>query len=42
MPFVAFPPVRGTMLIVGPPTSASPSPPDVVNATSCELVMSGM
>ena len=25
------------MFIVGPPTSASPRPPDVVKLTSCEL-----
>ena len=35
-----LPPVFGTMFIAGPPTSASPRPPEVVNDTSCALPMS--
>ena len=30
-----LPPLFGTMLSVGPPTSASPRPPEVVVTTSC-------
>src|SRR5678816_806950 len=41
VPRTALPPVFGTMFIVGPPTSASPRPPDVVKVTSCALAMSG-
>ena len=34
-PLMVLPPVFGTMLIVGPPTSASPRPPEVVVTISC-------
>src|SRR5919201_4301873 len=39
-PLNVLPPDFGTMLSVGPPTSASPRPPDVVVTTSCALLMS--
>src|SRR5436190_1275338 len=42
LPFTLLPPVFGTTLSDGPPTSASPSPPDVVIATSCALPTSAM
>ena len=35
-----LPPVRGTTPITGPPTSASPMPPDTLNVTSAALPMS--
>jgi hypothetical protein len=41
-PRKVLPPVFGTMLIVGPPTSASPSPPEVVKVISCALPTSAM
>src|SRR5262247_1486814 len=39
-PLKVLPPLFGTMLSVGPPTSASPRPPDVVVTTSCAFEMS--
>ena len=42
MPLTLLPPVFGTMFNAGPPTSASPSPPDVVIAISWALPTSGM
>ena len=37
-----LPPVRGTMLIVAPPVSDSPSPPEICTVTSCALATSAM
>src|SRR4051794_28382747 len=42
LPFTVLPPVFGTTFSAGPPTSASPMPPDVVIATSCALPTSAM
>src|SRR5215471_16987033 len=42
LPFTELPPVFGTTFSAGPPTSASPSPPEVVIATSCALPTSAM
>ena len=41
VPLNELPPVSGTMLNDGPPTSASPMPPDVVVEISAALPMSG-
>jgi hypothetical protein len=35
-----LPPLFGTMFMAGPPTSASPNPPEFVVTTSCAFVMS--
>jgi len=40
LPAIVLPPLFGTMLSDGPPTSASPRPPDVVVTTSCAFEMS--
>ena len=42
LPFTVLPPVFGTTFIEGPPTSASPRPPELVSATSCALPTSAM
>src|SRR5215831_8228069 len=42
LPFTELPPVFGTTFSAGPPTSASPRPPDVVIATSCALPTSAI
>src|SRR3972149_920788 len=39
-PLIVLPPVRGTTLMIGPPTSASPLPPDVVKLISWAFPMS--
>src|SRR5689334_21215419 len=39
-PLIELPPLLGMMLSVGPPTSTSPNPPDVVVTTSCAFEMS--